>query len=531
MNADTLIHASTATGQVVTRPLRLADNPIMTPAREPVFDVADRRCHLIGIGGCGMSGLARMLRSRGAIVTGSDANPSAVTDTLIAEGIPVSFDQAAGELPAGTELAIASAAIAAEHPEAAAAERNALPLLSYAQTLGKCMLGRTSVAIAGTHGKSTTSAMLGHALAAAGIDPTVIVGAPCRHIAPPTAPGAPVTSGFRLGSERIPAGGRSGEPGVLVAEACEFNRSFHHLHPTIAAITSVEEDHLDIYGSIDAIVEAFATFADKLPGEDDHGYLLIAHDNAHRREIAAGLDCPVETIGFNPAADHRVTLDRSPLGQRVTIVSPDDKQLTFDLTLPGEHMAIDAAFAAILATHLGADPASVENAMSGFTGVERRMQFLGDVTLPTGGSARLWDDYGHHPTEIDTTLRALRSHEHARATEAGEEPGRIICVFQPHQHSRTRFLLEQFAQSFASADVVIVPEIYFVRDSQAERGRVSAADLVDRLIDRGVYASHLHPFGAIVDQLRDTARAGDTVVTMGAGPVWRIARAFAGGGC
>jgi UDP-N-acetylmuramate--alanine ligase len=179
-------------------------------------------------------------------------------------------------------------------------------------------------------------------------------------------------------------------------------------------------------------------------------------------------------------------------------------------------MAYNAAAAAITAHRLGASWPDIARAIESFRGLDRRMQRLGERD-----GVRVIDDYGHHPTEIDTTLRALRG---------SENPNRLICVFQPHQHSRTRFLLDEFAQSFSSADVVIVPEIYFVRDSEAERQRVSAQDLVDRLQARGVEAMHLHPFEAIVERLEVTACDGDLVVIMGAGPVWKIGAAFIGAG-
>ena len=173
-----------------------------------------------------------------------------------------------------------------------------------------------------------------------------------------------------------------------------------------------------------------------------------------------------------------------------------------------------------LACMAGGDPAIVAQSLGAFAGLERRFQLLGDRAVE-GGAVRVYDDYGHHPTEVDATLRAIR---HAERPQAGG--GRLIVVFQPHQHSRTRFLLDEFATAFSSADLVIVPEIYFVRDSEAEKQRVSAADLVHRLRDRGVDASHAHPFGAIVEQLERDCKAGDVLVVMGAGPVWQVARGF-----
>ncbi len=501
-------------------------------------DLSGREVYLIGIGGCGMSGLARMLASRGARVRGSDCQETEVTAALAASGIEVALDQSLGNVPEEVEIVVASAAIKPDHPELLAAVQRGLPVLTYAEALGACMEGRTGVAVAGTHGKSTTVGMLGHTLIHCGLDPTVIVGATCAQLGAADADGAGGTggfgTGFRLGAERIPTGPLAGRPGVLVAEACEFNRSFHALRPTIGAITSIEADHLDVYGSLDAVVAAFAEFARLLPPAEagdragtppGGGRLLIAHDGAHRREVTAGVAAAIETIGFAPSADWHVTYDVST--RRVGLNHKGRHVGNWVIALPGEHMAIDSAMAATLAIWLGAPPDRVAEALAGFRGVDRRMQLLGEVRLPGSGrgaaqpGVRVYDDYGHHPTEVDATLRALREFERPES-----RAGRLICVFQPHQHSRTRFLLDEFAQAFTQADVVIVPHIYFVRDSEVEKTRVSAADLVDRLRARGVQAMHLYPFEAIVEQLQNVCRPGDTLVVMGAGPVWRVARDF-----
>lgn len=492
------------------------------PAAADPFDVRGRHVHMLGIGGCGMSGLARMLKGRGAIVGGSDANPTDLTARLEAEGMPVSFQQTRGELPEACDLVIASAAIHADNPELLAATTRGVPTLTYAEALGRCMLGRTGVCLAGTHGKSTTTAMLGAALTDAGLDPTVIVGATCSQLAcgslADSAGHSP--TGFRLGSPTIRTGSLAGRPGLLLAESCEFNRSFHHHRPTVASISSVEADHIDVYGSLDAVVESFAEFARLLPPADEGGYLLIADEGAHRRQVASGLSCRVETIGFSPAADWVVWADAATRG--VVLTHRQQQVARWTMQLPGVHNAMNAATACVLACRMGADPELVSRSLSAFRGVDRRTQFLGDRPVP-GGAVRVYDDYGHHPTEIDATLRALRDFE--RPHERG---GRLVCVFQPHQHSRTRFLLDEFAQAFSQADIVIVPHIYFVRDSEIERTKVSAGDLVDRLRQRGVRAMHLYPFEAIVEQLENLCRPNDLLVVMGAGPVWQVARGYMG---
>jgi UDP-N-acetylmuramate--alanine ligase len=300
--------------------------------------------------------------------------------------------------------------------------------------------------------------------------------------------------------------------GILISEACEFNRSFHDHNPAMAIINNIEEDHLDIYDSIDAIIDAFREFARRIPHAQDDGYLLIAHDGAHRQLVTPGLDCRVETFGFHPEADYQVIFD--PTIRRVGILRDGMWTIQWTNIMPGAHNAMNAAAAAIMAARLGVDWEDIVPPLESFEGLDRRLQRLGEIRTSDGGTAVIYDDYGHHPTEVEMTLKALR---------AAELPKRLVCVFQPHQHSRTRFLLDQFAQSFSCADEVIVPHIYFVRDSIAEKQRVSAQDLVDRLIDKGTAARHINDFDSIAAHLRHSIRDGDLVVIMGAGPVWTIA--------
>ncbi|MCC6579453.1 MAG: UDP-N-acetylmuramate--L-alanine ligase [Phycisphaeraceae bacterium] len=455
--------------------------------------LAGRRIHFVGIGGCGMSGLARIARQLGAACTGSDSSDGDTVRRLTTDGIDVALNQTAASVPQACDMLVASAAIRMDHPEVAEARRRGVEVVKYAQMLGRLMDQHTGIAIAGTHGKSTTTSMTSHVLIQAGLDPSFIVGATCAQIG---------------------GGCRAGRSNLLVAEACEFDRSFHNYHPRHAAILNVEEDHLDVYASLDEIVESFAVFARQIHSD---GSLLINHEMPHRLAITAGLRCEVETIGFAPQADWQVELvhtgDAPPT---VCLKHHGQTMCGWTNLMPGEHMAYNAAAAAVLCHRAGAAWRDIAAALGQFRGLDRRMQLLGQRQFP-GGAVTVIDDYGHHPTEIDTTLRALRRHYH---------PGRLICVFQPHQHSRTRFLMEQFAASFSVADVIVVPHIYFVRDSEKERHSVSAADLVDRLRQRGQHAMHLYPFEAIVEQLELIARPGDLLVTMGAGDVWKVAQQF-----
>ncbi len=451
-------------------------------------ELANRHIHFVGIGGCGMCGLAKLVRACGAVCSGSDLSRTPTVEKLLDDGFNVSLEQSAASIPTETEWLVYSAAIGPDHPELAEARQRGLTVLKYAQMLGQLMIGRTGIAVAGTHGKSTTTSMLSFILMKCGFDPSFIVGAQC---------------------EQIGGGSRSGNSNIIIAEACEYDRSFHHFHPTHAVILNVEADHLDIYQSLDQIIHAFAEFARLVP---IHGSLLINHEMNCRLDITAGLNCHVHTIGYALQADWQVDVRNG-----LTLLKHQGEPVAeWHNPLPGEHMAYNAAVAAVLANRIGASWTDIAAFLPQFKGLDRRMQNLGDREVP-GGRVTIVDDYGHHPTEIDTTLRALRRYY---------RPKRLICVFQPHQHSRTRFLMQQFAASFSAADMVIVPDIYFVRDSEHERQAVTATDLVARLLQKQVNAVHLDPFDTIVRHLKQITRAGDLVVTMGAGDIWKVAKSF-----
>ena len=452
-----------------------------------------------------MSGLALMLRNRGAHVTGSDQSAGEMIERLDAAGIDVRVGPAMQSLPPDTDLVIASAAIKSDHPEILAAQAKGIEWISYAEALGHAQRGMTAVSVAGTHGKSTTTAMTSWVGIRCGLDPSVIVGATCDQLG----------GGTRTGSRFIPTGLLRDRPGVLVCEACEFNRSFHHHRPTIGLINNIEEDHLDYYSSLDEIIQSFHDFARLLPSARNGGKLLIAQDGAHRRQVVAGLECEVSTFGFSPEADYQVVYGAAD--NRVALFWHGYLIAAWNNQMPGGHNALNAAAAGIMNNWMGLDWDDIAVALGEFGGLDRRSQWLGTRVLGGGAQVKVYDDYGHHPTECEKTLRALR---------AAHNPKRLICVFQPHQHSRTRFLLDQFATSFSSADEVIVPHIYFVRDSETEKTRVSAQDLVDRLQARGTAARHIGSFEAITEHLENFCEDGDLVVTMGAGPVNTIAKDF-----
>jgi UDP-N-acetylmuramate--alanine ligase len=446
-----------------------------------------KRVHFIGVGGSGMSGLARMLLDAGAIVSGSEPSPGPVTIELLRKGAKISRDQLGELLDKKIDLVVRTAAVPDKNLEMIAASTLGLKTVKYAQMLGMVMGERFGVAVAGTHGKSTTSAMISFALAQCGADPSFVIGG--------TVP-------------QLGGGSHSGLGSIFVAEACEFDRSFHNLHPRVALITNIEKDHLDYYHDLDEIIESFRDFARRVPREG----LIIA--NGSDRQVAqavSGLSPAIETVALkeNYIWSTRVLgIDNGCY--RGEVSSRGQPVGTLRLSIAGEHNLLNATMAVAACNACGIPAADAIEALGRFEGVDRRMTVMGRYR-----GATVVDDYGHHPTEIRTTLKALRERF---------EPRRLICVFQPHQHSRTRSLLEDFARSFVQADETIVPDIYFVRDSDAERHSVTAADLVERIKINGQKAIHLASFERIVDYLKASAREDDLIVTMGAGNIGEIGR-------
>lgn len=433
-----------------------------------------------------MSGLAGMLLDAGAIVSGSEPTPGPQCFDLVRRGAKISRDQIGEQLNREVDLVVRSAAVADSNQEMVAAHALKLPTIKYAQMLGKVMQERFGVAVAGTHGKSTTTAMISFALTHCGSEPSFVIGG----------------SVPQLGG-----GSKSGSGPIFVAEACEFDRSFHNLRPRIVVITNIEADHLDCYASIDEIVESFRTFAAGVP-EDG---LIIAGADPNIDAALEGVKTRTERVALGKDFFWSTRILGVDKGCYRGEVSCQGKPLgTLRLSVAGEHNLLNATMALAACVACGVEPSAAMDALGRFEGVSRRMTVVGHYH-----GATVVDDYGHHPTEIRATLKALREQF---------KPRRLICVFQPHQHSRTRRLLDDFAGSFALADETIMPDIYSVRDSDAERRRISTADLIARVRANGQQAIHLSPFSRIVEHLKSIADENDLIVTMGAGNVWEIGR-------
>lgn len=445
-----------------------------------------RHIHLIGISGAGMRALAKMLLDSGATVSGSDACGNGPAERLRQAGATVYVGQAPENIPDLCDLVVYSAAIDERNPELLAARRRGLEVIKYAEMLGRLMRRKTGLAVAGTHGKSTTTAMVAYVLRQAGADPSFIVGATVDQLGGP--------SGVGSGKH-------------FVVEACEFDRSFLNLHPRQAAILNIEEDHLDCYRDLGEIVEAFRAFASRISSD---GVLIANGEDRSVAEATRGALCEVETFGLTESCRWRGAILGEDRGRaRLAVYRDREDFCRLDLALPGRHNAYNALAATGLLYHAGLTAEQIAAHLPAFTGARRRMTLKASVRGLT-----VVDDYAHHPTEIQATLRALRDFY---------QPKRILCIFQPHQHSRTRFLLKDFAASFAQADEVFLPDIYFVRDSEQEKDYISSADLVAQIRLRGGSAHYLPTFAAIRERIRTTLREGDLVVTMGAGNIWELA--------
>ena len=458
----------------------------LTGPKSSAGPFAGLHVHMIGIAGCGMRALAEMLSWRGAIVSGSDVSPSAATERLGQAGLDVSIGQRADNIPADCDIVVYSAAIKEGNPELIGAVERGIEVVKYSRMLGRMMAQNAGIAIAGTHGKSTTTGMVAYVLHAAGLDPSFVVGATVDQLGGPSGVGK----------------GRH-----FVAEACEFDRSFLNLEPRYAAILNVEEDHPDCYRDIDEIVEAFRQFAAKVPAD---GLVVVNGDDRDAMKTVSDAACDVETFGLDDSCTWRGVDLRNDGGLvNMTVTMKGQEFCSLKVPLPGQHNAYNSLAAIAILHHAGLDAEQIVSNLEQYTGARRRMTLKTETRGVT-----VIDDYAHHPTEIQVTLKAIRDYY---------RPGRLICVFQPHQHSRTRFQLKDFARSFGEADEVILPDIYFVRDSEREKDYISSNDLVAQIRLHGGEAIYLESFEDIVSHLKDIVGTGDLVVTMGAGNVWEVA--------
>jgi len=437
------------------------------------------RAHLIGIGGAGMSGIARILLARGATVSGSDAKDSRAFLTLRAQGARIEIGQRAENL-GDPSCVVVSTAIKETNPELAAARERGIPVLHRAKALALLMEGHRVACIAGTHGKTSTTSMLTVALQHCRMDPSFAIGGDLNE------------SG---------ANAHHGEGGVFVAEADESDGSFLNYTPSVAVVTNVEPDHLDHHGTAEAYSAVFTEFVKRIePG----GLLIVCGDDAAANALADRAEgVRVRRYGRTVTGeDDARVLDYRPADTGgVVRLSLSGREIEVRVAVPGEHMALNALAALLAGLELGAPAAGLAEGLAAFGGVRRRFEFKGRA-----GDVRVYDDYAHHPTEVGAQLRAVR---HAAGT------GRVVVVFQPHLYSRTKTFATEFAQALSQADEVVVLDVYGARE-EPEPG-VTGALVAEKIDGPGV---HYEPaFDRVVPLAADLVKPGDLLVTMGAGDV------------
>ncbi|WP_030266356.1 UDP-N-acetylmuramate--L-alanine ligase [Streptomyces sp. NRRL B-24484] len=442
--------------------------------------------HFIGIGGAGMSGLAKILAVRGAKVSGSDAKESETVLALRALGAEVAVGHAAENLPAGTSSVVVSSAIRADNPELAAARERGIPVVHRSDALAALMGGRRALAVAGTHGKTTTTSMLAVSLGELGLDPSYAIGGDLD------APGS---------------NAHHGTGDIFVAEADESDRSFHKYAPEVAIVLNVELDHHANYASIEEIHQSFETFVGRIvPG----GTLVVSADHEGARELTrrvrgrVGLN--VVTVGAAEDADVRV-LSVSPRGMTSEVtVELGGEELSFTVSVPGRHYAHNAVSALAAGVALGVPAADLAKALGSYTGVRRRLQLKGEAA-----GVQVIDSYAHHPTEMAADLEAIRE-------AAGA--GRVLVVFQPHLFSRTQQLAVEMGDALAMADASVVLDIYPAREDPIPG--VTSELIIDAARKAGADVAAEHAFAAAPDRMAALAKPGDLVLTMGAGDVTNL---------
>jgi UDP-N-acetylmuramate--alanine ligase len=450
--------------------------------------------HLVGIGGSGMGGIAEVLVNLGYEVQGSDLKSNAVTQRLKRLGAKIFIGHAAEHL-GSADVVVVSSAVNRSNPEVAAALAKRVPVVPRAEMLGELMRFRYSVAVAGTHGKTTTTSLVASALAEGGLDPTFVIGGRLKS----------ADSNARLGAGRY-----------LVAEADESDASFMHLQPMIAIVTNIDNDHLATHdGDFARLKQSFVDFLHNLPF---YGLAVLCADDEHVQSILESVGRPFLTYGFGEGADIRaVNVVRDGLQSRYEALRAGHESLKLTINLPGRHNVLNSLAAVAVATELGIADAAIQKALANFQGIDRRLQQLGEIHW-AGGRALVVDDYGHHPTELAATLDAVRQ---------GWPERRLVLAFQPHRYTRTRDLLDDFARVLGDCDVLLVTEVYAAGEAPiaGADGRAICRAVRSRGVVEPIFVEHVDD---LAESLRGVLHDGDVILTMGAGNIGAVALALPG---
>lgn len=448
-----------------------------------------KRIHFVGIGGAGMCPLAEVMHSRGYIVTGSDQEKTSATERLESIGIKVQYNHIP-KLVKDCEILVYSSAIKPVNNELLYARKQEITLMKRAEILGTIMKESYSIGIAGTHGKTTTTSLIGNIFQSAGRNPTVIVGGEFRES----------KSNAIIGNGKI-----------LITEADEYDRSFLKMFPSMAVVTNIEKDHLDIYEDLNDIKNAFVEYVNRVPID---GMVVVCNDDRGASQISDSFDRTVITYGTSRGVDYRAeNINFEKGGSHFDVIKNDEKLGAIDLPLNGLHNIRNTLAAIVVSYELNVSFEVIKNSLNTFTGIKRRFEIIGtekDITVI--------DDYAHHPTEIKATLAA--------AKKVGFK--RIIAVFQPHLYSRTRDFLDEFAKSLMAADIAVVTEIYKAREEPLNG--VNSANIIEKMWERD-YTNNLYvnKINELTNALLPILKPGDGVILMGAGDIWKAGKSILDG--
>ncbi len=469
----------------------------MNTHRGLITDVPEMRrirgIHFIGIGGAGMGGIAEVLINQGYKISGSDIGKNTVTERLASLGADISFSHMPNNI-LGVDVVVVSSAIADDNPEIIAARERRIPIVPRAEMLAELMRFRHGIAVAGTHGKTTTTSLLASIYSEGGFDPTFVIGGLLNSAG----------TNARLGRSRF-----------LIAEADESDASFLHLQPMVSIVTNIDADHMDTYGGDFSVLrETFIQFLHNLPF---YGLAVLCVDNETVREIIPEVSRPLVTYGFSDDADYQAINFRQK-GNRSFFTAKcrqGNTELDIELNLPGEHNVLNALAAVAVATEDGVDEEAIITALSEFEGIGRRFEAHGEIQLAASkGSVQLIDDYGHHPTEVTATIKAVRS---------GWPEKRLVMIYQPHRYTRTRDLYEDFANVLSEVDVLLLLDVY-----SAGEDVIPGAD--SRSLCRTIrMRGHIDPIfvedqTALEKMIGDVLEDGDLVLTQGAGNIGTLSK-------
>lgn len=456
-----------------------------------------KHLHFIGIGGSGMSGIAEVLLNLGYHVSGSDLAENASAKRLKTLGATVVIGHVASNI-AGADVVVISSAVKADNPEVVAAKAARVPVVPRAIMLAELMRFKQGIAIAGTHGKTTTTSLISHVLGEAGLDPTCVIGG-------------------RLNS--IGTNARLGQGEYLVAEADESDASFLYLQPIMAVVTNIDQDHMETYEhDFSKLKNAFVEFLEHLPF---YGLAVLCADDANVREIMSRLSKPTLTYGLSEHAELRAVNIKAVNAQmHFTAISARDKKvMDIVLNLPGLHNVANALSVIAIAREIGVSDEHIVRGLASFAGVGRRFQRYGEIGIAAGGSYTLIDDYGHHPVEMAATLAAAK----------GAFPGRrVLLAFQPHRYTRTRDLFEDFVKVLSTADELVLADVYPAGETPIVAADGRALTRAIRVVGK-VEPLFVNTVDEIADAVESRVRDGDVVITMGAGSVGGVAPRLAAG--